>query len=241
MTKETLLQDEVIELGPIAVSECRQARRFKMIVPLEARFGSMSITIHNLGAGGMLIEHSQSLRLGMEGDVVLEAPGEDVPPLPVRVVWSRLSKSRDAEGGLRYRTGLKLTDDSASVAGAIGRFLRGRAKPDSGALDRKRESIERKARSIAGLTELTTTQKELRLTPDQLLLIRETRDFFHAHPDTAAKWYNRAKFASSDSSSAIAHHRSEVLAIWECLGRTVAIELIAIALEAIRLTTSTTT
>lgn len=233
------MQDEMIELGPLAVAECRRARRFNMIVPLDARFGNAAITIVNLGAGGMLVEHSQSLRLGMEGEVFIETP-EDVPPLPVRVVWSRLSKSRDAEGRLRYRTGLKLTSDSASAIGAVGRLLRGRATPETGALDRKRESLERKARSIAGLTELSSAPKELKLTADQLLLIRETRDYFHAHPDAAAKWYNRAKFASSDSSSAIAHHRSEVLAIWECLGRKVAIELIAIALEAIRLATSST-
>ena len=76
------------------INELRRTHRFGAVEPLPGGFGSASITILNLASRGVQIEHSQPLRLALNGRLWFRR-GDVAVSVQGRVVWSHLSKTRD--------------------------------------------------------------------------------------------------------------------------------------------------
>jgi len=72
---------------------------------------------------------------------------------------------------------------------------------------------------------------QVEVPADQALLVQHARERLRANPDEAAKWYNRARFATDEEggqlvAAELIRHRQDVLAVWEYLERTVPIAVV---------------
>jgi hypothetical protein len=212
------------------VSELRSSDRFGALEPLAGGFGSASVTILDLAPRGVQIEHSQPLRLSLNGrlwfrrdDVAVSVQG--------RVVWSHLSSARDANGKLLYHSGIHVPEEAGELAGAIARLERhGVLRKDEESLERKRTTAEERNQQRAARPAVKFVRHGHEVDADTALLILQARDRLRANPAESIKWYNRAKFAIIDSGSPVAtdqlRHREEALAVWEYLERSIDIALI---------------
>ena len=207
------------------VNELRSADRFGAVEPLPGGFGSASVTILNLASRGVQIQHSQPLRLALNGrlwirhrDIAVSVQG--------RVVWSHLSKDRDANGKLLYHSGIHVPDESSDLAGAIATLARlGAVQKENDSLERKRATLEEKDHERNTRPVMKFVRQGTDVDPDIALLIVQARDRLRANPAEALRWYNRAKFSIIDSGSPVAtdqlRHREEALAVWEYLERSI--------------------
>lgn len=209
------------------VSETRGKSRFNVEAALEAQFAGQPAIVRNLSANGIGLRHAAQVRVSSTVSVRIDAPeNEAATQIRCRVVWSRLSS---AVGGGRgknlYDSGLLILDDAPAVAGLLGRLIRAYGVKDADSLAAKRRLLEARAKERANgvATSPAVVSALPRITPDQVLLIREAQELLATNPDAVEKWHDRAKqslvrkglIAPGAKSSP---HRRDVLVIWEYLG-----------------------
>ena len=206
-------------------NELRTSDRFGAVEPLPGGFGAASVTVLNLATRGVQIEHGQPLRLSLNGRLWFRR-GDVAVSVQGRVVWSHLSKTRDANGKLLYHSGIHVPEESGDLAGAIAVLARhGVVQKDSDSLERKRATAEEKEQLRQTRPVVKFVRFGHEVDPDVALLVLQARDRLRANPAEAVKWYNRAKFSIIDSGLPVStdqfRHKEETLAVWEYLERTV--------------------
>lgn len=213
------------------VTELRANERFRARETINGSFGAASISLIDIGETGAQIQHAQPLRLGTRGRLVLRH-GTDVFTAVGVVLWSHLSGRPQEKGKLLYRSGIRFEDEAADFRKIVDTLLAHRviqADPDS--LKRKKERlVEREADRTGRFQRTFRVVPQFDVSSDQVLLIQHARDRLRTHPDEALKWYNRAKYAITQSEDPVPSeisHRDEVLAVWEYLERTVDLTTIA--------------
>ena len=211
--------------------ELRTADRFDLSPPLGGGFGQFPVTIHNVGVRGVQVEHSDPLRLGSEARLTTSVPEfPEKIDLRGRVVWSRLSKHPDASGKYLYRSGIRFNEDVFFPPKALGQLARGGvARLDQRSLDRKREALLRRDQNRQ--THASHAPKRPEISPEHLLLVQHARNQLQNNPTEAQKWYQRARFSPAVLDGTQLPYREDVVAVWEYLGRTVDIEIVAAAFE----------
>ncbi len=213
------------------ITELRATERFVATEPLHGSFGAASITIVNIGETGTQIEHPQPLRLATRARLSFKQ-GDDTFAAVAVLVWSHLSKRPNDKGKLLYRSGIRFEDDAADIPKILDTLLAHRViQSDPDSLERKKQRlVEREAERSGRTVRQVRNLPQVDVSADQILLIQHARDRLRTHPDEAMKWYNRAKYAITQSNEPIAaelYHRDEVLAVWEYLERTVDLNVIA--------------
>lgn len=219
------------------VSDSRKGQRYVAVPPLQADLSGHPVLIYNLAEGGLQIEHAMPFKLGMNGNVRITPPGEPTPILLAgEVVWSHLSKTPNEKGKYLYRSGIRVDVSLDGAREALDRIINNYARPDLGSLERKREAMLERARSIARRPGIKTLQFGPAVPNDVILLIHQVIDRLRSHPDEAAKWYNRAKFSVTKKEDGTIeelafHYKEDVLAVWEYLERTIDVNVISKVFE----------
>lgn len=211
--------------------ELRSSQRWTIDPPIRGVFGATVMSVQNLGSTGFQASHAEPVHLGAEGRIVLEIPGmASRVALRGRVVWSRLSKTPDAEGKLLYRTGVRLSE-GGTVPPQVLQYLQesGAATVDRHSLERKQEAEARK--ETAKTANVRTMQQRVVIPPDQLLLVEHALAQLRNNPQEAQKWYQRARFSPPVLDGSQIAYREDVVAIWEYLGRLVDIEIVSKVFE----------
>lgn len=202
------------------LQDLRSNDRFVADERLAGSFGAASITVIDLGDQGAQIEHTQPLRLGARGRFRFGS-GDVSVSAQALVVWSHLSKRPNSEGKLLYRSGLRIEEEIEDFGDGLRKLVRGgMVHRDTGGLERKRKSIEAKENEKWGKPVMKMLHADNEVPADQALLIQHARERLRLHPDEAQKWYNRAKYALTESGDTMPY-REDVLAVWEYLERSV--------------------
>jgi hypothetical protein len=217
--------------------ELRASERFVASEPLTGMFGTVEVTLFDLGALGAQIEHAHPLRLGIPARLSIRRDGVETV-VNARVVWSKLSQTPNQYGKYLYRSGLRIEEQPTDFLLALHSLARGgliRRDPD--ALERKRQYIENKQQQQqqrqSGAFKPVALPADA-IPADQARIIRQARSLLRTHPEEAQKWYNRARYASnvvSPAGAEMVRDRDEVLAVWEYLQRTVPIPVIVRVFE----------
>lgn len=218
-------------MGP---NDLRSGDRWTIEPPIRAVFSATAIAIRNLGITGFQAVHSEPVKLGAEGRIVMDVPGlEDRIALRGRVVWSRLSKTPDDQGRRLYITGVRL-GEGGMVPPEVLRHLQatGFARMDPHSLERKQEAQARKEAMKAA--QLRMTPQRAVVPPDQVLLVEHALTQLRSNPQEAQKWYQRARFSPPVLDGSQMAYREDVVAIWEYLGRLVDIEIVSQVFESKR-------
>lgn len=213
------------------VRESRSKRRFVLASPISAVFGAASVSILNLAEQGLMVENSEPLQVGKQARLSFTFPlsGHRIALLG-RVVWSRLSRKVDSSGKFIYLTGLHIVDNENWSMDDLMRLAeKGAASPDDDSLERKRESLERKAQAKIPIRR----QQADASNAEMLKLVQRARKRLQDDPQEARRWYNRAKFSIARLPKE-KRYRDEILAVWEYLERRVDIEVVALAFELYR-------
>lgn len=209
------------------VSETRGRPRFNLEATVEAQFAGQPAIVRNLSANGIGLRHAAQVRVNSTVFVRIDAPENEIATqIRCRVVWSRLSSAGGGGRGRNlYDSGLLILDDAPAVAGLLGRLIRAYGVKDQDSLAAKRRVLEARAKDrVNGMAQAPAVVSALpRITPDQVLLIREAQELLATNPDAVAKWHDRAKqslvrngLVAPDAKSS--PHRRDVLVIWEYLG-----------------------
>lgn len=209
------------------IKDGRSESRYIVQPPLAAAFAAHSLTILNLSASGLLVEHAQPIRIGSAGRLSLLQERGAPFVLQARVLWSRLASKQNSAGKMLYSSGMLATHDEAGVLRQVIASLvqSGHAREDADSLERKRQAILQKLHSQRVLVGAPKPTRSVNpLTPDQTLMVQHAIEQLRVHPDEAKKWYNRAKFSGAEASEG--PFREEGLAIWEYLERSVPLEAI---------------
>lgn len=171
---------------------------------------SFDVTIRDVSVNGAQIEHTQTVRPGVQGRLIVgELNAQAV------VIWTRMSVP-----GV-YRSGLRLEEELHVIAGAIRDMLgRGVIRKDEDTMRRRDQA--RLDREVTR-SRLTGDAPMPGLPVDTVNMVRSARNWFLMHPDDAVKWYQRAKMTATEEMLRIAGagrlNREDVLAIWEYLER----------------------
>ncbi len=211
--------------------ELRTGDRFDLDPPLPGTFGAATVSIQNVGVRGVQVEHPDPLRLGLEARLAVVIPGAtEKVELRGRVVWSRLSKRPDAKGKYLYRSGIRFEEGTFFPPPSLGQLARaGIARLDQKSLERKREAQLRRDQDRAAKGTFVPLKREI--SPEQLLLVQHARAQLQMNANEAQKWYQRVRFSPPVLDGTQLRYRDDVVAVWEYLGRSVDIEIVAIAFE----------
>ena len=207
----------------IEVKELRAAERYVFDTPLPGSFGASEVLIVNMGYGGVQIMHPLPIRIGSAGRLFFRLADTTVASSG-RMVWSHLSKERDAKGKLVYRSGIRVED--ADFAAAVRSFVeRGYIRSDSDSLERKKQRLIQKERerSDKHLVKALPTES---LSGEQALLIQHARERLRANPGEAIRLYEQARTA--DAAKGVP---DDILAVWEYLERSIALATITKVFE----------
>jgi len=215
----------------IEVRELRSGERFSVTEPIAGSFGAVRVLVRNIAEQGVQVEHTEPLRIATRarlwfkrGDISVSTQG--------MVVWSHLSRTPNDEGKLLYLSGLRLEGDADTFAGAMQTLASGGLlRRDAASLERKKERVAARATERAKNPVMKYMPQEVEVPADQALLVQHARERLRANPDEAAKWYNRARFATDEEggqlvAAELIRHRQDVLAVWEYLERTVPIAVV---------------
>jgi hypothetical protein len=204
----------------MSVKDHRAADRFIVIEPLSGSFGAAAVTILNMAHQGVQIEHAQPLRLATKARLWFKR-GAVAASVQGTVLWSHLLHTPNEKGKLLYRSGVRIDEDMKPFSDAMEKLaVNGLIRLDVESLDRKRKRLEELERARIGAPMVTLMRGvDAPIPSDQVLLIQQARERLQANPDEALKWYNRAKFSTTDET--ILHHREDVLTVWEYLDRSV--------------------
>jgi len=201
-----------------SVHDSRATDRFVVIEPLPGSFGAAAVAILNMAYQGVQIEHAQPLRLATRARLWFKR-GEVAASVHGTVVWSHLSKKPNDQGKLLYRSGIRIEESMTLFRDAMESLATsGLIRLDVESLERKRRRLEEMERERTSKP-VVTMLRSPEIPPDLVLLIQQARERLRANPDESLKWYNRAKFSTTDET--ILHHREDVLAVWEYLDRSV--------------------
>jgi hypothetical protein len=213
--------------------DLRQAERFVVLEPIVANFGSASVTILNIAERGMQIEHATPLRLGMTGRVWFKR-AEVAVNIQGLIIWSHLSKTPNERGKYLYHSGLRFESDDVAMLDALNTLSNvGVLRPDEHSLERKKQRMEALLQEKRNRPLFKIVTPENDIPSDQALLIEHARARLRANPEEAKKWYNRARYAQTDSwaGAESIRHREDVLAVWEYLERSVDLSTIVKVFE----------
>lgn len=220
------------------VSETRVRARFNLLASLDAQFAGQPAIVRNLSAQGIGIRHAAQIRVCSSASIRIDAPeNESATSIRCRVVWSRLSRVADERGKHLYDSGLLILDDSPAVAGLLGRLIRAYGVKDTDSMEAKRRMLEARAKDRANGSTVTRASSPSipRITPDQVLLIREAQEILRSNPESATRLLERAKqslvtngIVSSEAKAA--PHRREVLVVWEYLGGKLELDVVSMIL-----------
>ncbi len=232
-------QSSTSSIENLDVREARSRPRFSLLKPLDAMVANQRATICNLSAGGVGISHVVPFKIGSSVVIRITAPENDADvAFRGRLAWSRLSRVADSTGKYPYISGLTVDDDSPAVAGLLGRLIRAHGSREPGSLDAKRQALEQKAKSRGTLTATVTPASVApRITSDQALMIQQARNILANNPDSAKKWYDRAKYSLANrgiiaSADRSAPYRREVLVVWEYLEGKLDLDVVSSILDA---------
>jgi len=210
----------------ISVADSRSAPRFVAEPPIPGSFGAVGMRIIDLAERGAQIEHDEPLKLAANARLMIASsfPLE----LRARVVWSKLL---NLPGRPTYRSGLVIEEKQEIVSRALKVLVRdGKAKMDALSLDRKKRAArERQDRRAAKAAKSSAQVSSL--NPDDVLLVRQTRERLRINASEATKWYNRARHSMAVGEAKDlderAPHRDEVVAVWEYLDRSMNLQAVA--------------
>lgn len=216
------------------VRDTRSVMRFYLDPQLDGSFGNVAVVIADFGERGVQVEHPAPLKVGTLARLAFALPPDRLHiELSGVVVWSRLSQKANSHGKLLYRSGIRIEEHHEVARGALDRLVDSAiAHPAAASLETKKKMLADKERQRAAqpvMKQIVVRKPEI--DPDQVLLIQHAHDQLKGHPDEAIKWYNRAKFSFSETGSTQLHYREDILAIWEYLGRTIDIHVIAKVFE----------
>lgn len=204
---------------PIEIKELRSSERFVPENPISGSFGSVEVSIVNVSAGGLQISHPLPLRIGNASRVWFRVREVSVAAQG-RLIWSHLSKTQDANGRMQYQSGIRVED--RSYAEAIAALVQHEyVKLDSDTLDRKKKRLLEKEKERSGKNLLKVVPAEPTISPEQLLLIEHARERLRANPAIAARLYEQARTAEAATGV-----RTDVVAVWEYLERSIALPTI---------------
>lgn len=210
------------------VKDLRSAERYQVVEPLPGSFGSVSVTLLNIGLTGVQVQHAHPLRIGTSARLWFKR-GDIAVSTHATVVWSHLSRRPNEQGKLLYQTGMLVEEDADFAIALQALADRGVVRRDPESLERKRERILARQQEKLGKPTVRVLHPETDVPHEQALLIQHARNRLRANPDEAAKWYNRAKFAVNAEGMVAAEsirHRHDVLAVWEYLERSVELSTI---------------
>lgn len=232
------MQQEAIMIEEPAVSETRGRPRFNLRLSLEAQFAGQPVIVRNLSANGIGLRHAAQVRVSSTVSVRIDAPENEVATqIRCRVVWSRLSRVADPRGKHFYDSGLLILDDTPAAAGLLGRLIHAYGVKDTDSLAAKGRMLEARAKEKAnGMAPAPAPVSTLpRITPDQVLLIREAQEILATNPEAVTKWHDRAKqslvrngLIAPDARSS--PHRRDVLVVWEYLGGRLELDVVSMIL-----------
>ena len=207
------------------VEDLRGRDRYRVTEKLSGSFGAAEVTLIDLAAEGVQIEHAQPLRLATKGRLWFKR-GEISVSLHAFVVWSRLSKTPNDQGKYLYRSGLRFDEAVGDYPAAMNALIdRGVIEPDTMSLARKKKRFEERAQDKVGKLIVRMVPTESDISPDQVLLVQHARARLKDNFDEAQKWYSRAYFAVRDGRAGkaadVSRYPEDVLAVWEYLERSV--------------------
>ena len=213
------------------VKDLRGSERFIAARPFAGIFGATSISVINLSSQGVQIEHPMPLRLGTKGRLSFRLEDTAVNASGISI-WSHLSKTPNAQGKYLYRSGVRIEMGIDEFSSALQKLIdENTVQLDTDSMTRKQQRLIDRQEERKNLIKVIRTTHEI--PTDQVLLVQHARERLRAHPEEALKWYNRAKFASAESSDPIPN-REEVLAVWEYLERTIEVGTIVQVFEKMR-------
>ncbi len=218
------------------VRDLRSSPRFVVREPITGYFGGIDVAIHDMAVAGVQIEHSEPVKLSSRARVGFKIDNT-LFAVPGVVVWSRLSRSPETQGKLLYRSGIKLEDDAQRFANVINILVgRGRLRPDSQSLERKRQKVEEREQLKNTHPILKTIgARPTDIPNDQILMVHHAREQLRANPEEAKRWYNRGKYVAAPELARLEEmnipHREEVLAVFEYLERSIDLVTIARAFD----------
>jgi len=130
------------------VTDLRKGDRFLVTQPIDGAFNGSPVALMNVSVSGAQLLHAQPLRIGTRATLTFSKLDVRVTVVVI-VVWSHLSQTAE---GLRYRSGIKLSEPNVQYAAGLNSFLRGGIiTPDTESLERKRErEAERQRRRESG-------------------------------------------------------------------------------------------
>lgn len=208
----------------IEIKELRSAERYVPADTLAGSFGSTEVSIINVSAGGLQIQHPLPIRIGSASRVWFRIRELSVTTQG-RILWSHLSKAQDTSGKMQYQSGIKV--DDPSYADAIAQLVsHDYVKLDSDTLDRKKKRLLEKEKIRSGGMMLKVVPAEPTISPEQLLLIEHARERLKANPAIAARLYEQARTAEAANGV-----RTDVVAVWEYLERSIALPTISRVFE----------
>ena len=207
------------------VEDLRGRDCYRVTEKLSGSFGAAEVTLIDLAAEGVQIEHAQPLRLATKGRLWFKR-GEISVSLHAFVVWSRLSKTPNDQGKYLYRSGLRFDEAVGDYPAAMNALIdRGVIEPDTMSLARKKKRFEERAQDKVGKPIVRMVPTESDISPDQVLLVQHARARLKDNFDEAQKWYSRAYFAVRDGRAGkaadVSRYPEDVLAVWEYLERSV--------------------
>ena len=219
----------------IDTKEQRLEERYLVVQTLGGSFGAAAIRILDLSQQGMQIEHPQPLRLATRSRLWFKRGSVSLSVHGV-IIWSRLSRTPNAEGKLLYLSGIRLEAAENNVASAIQELSdQGVIRRDPDSLNRKRKLIQQKEdERSAPKTVVKVMRMESTVSADESLLIQHARERLRSHPDEAKVWYDRARYSIVETGFAVAaeiRNREDVLAVWEYLERSLPLSTIARAFD----------
>lgn len=170
-----------------------------------------AVTVRDLSVTGAQIEHANPIRPAAKGRLVVGRLNA-----PAVIVWTRMSVP-----GV-YRSGLRLEEQLDVVAAELRDLLAGGAIRKGEDTLREREKA-RKEREITRERLIGLASSTSALSPQQVAMIRNARQWLLTHPHEAVKWYQRAKMTATEDILRVAGsgrmNREDVLAVWEVLER----------------------
>jgi hypothetical protein len=216
------------------VTDSRAFPRFVLLDPITGYFGGTDIRIIDISEGGMQIEHAEAITVRAKARVGFRL-GDVSTSLTAILVWSCLSKTTNQQGGLFYRSGIKVDDPEKRMSQIIGALaVVGRIRPDQ-PLERKRAKLAALEQAKRSAARVKVIGQSNLIPNDQFLLIQHAREYLRSHPKEALNWYNRAKYAIASEETQLHEmnlpHREEVFAVWEYLERSIGLVTIARAFE----------
>lgn len=224
-----------------STEESRQRPRFLIRPRVPATFSGVPVSVLDLSATGLRVEHATPMRLSATGSIQLETEENSARvTCRGRVVWSRLSRVTDNNGKLLYQSGVRLEEVPDSVAGLFGRVIHLFGERDSQSIVAKRAVMAARASSRAShgtsIVPVKAASPKVRISADDVRAIREAEETLKNDPHEAQQWVNRARYSTAlrcmhESPEGMVPYPREVIVIWEYLGGRIELDAILTVLD----------